>query len=73
MKIEMLVPKEKARQIILRMYNNISKIMSNEERLVDAKHCAVEAVDVLITEWNYEGNQIKQRYWMDVRNEIERK
>lgn len=38
-----------------------------------AKHCALITVNVILDEWNKEdGRTAKQKYWREVKNEIEK-
>jgi hypothetical protein len=70
-----MTPKEKARQMVLSMSNNIglNAKSSSDQCIFEAKKCAIIATDYLIDEWNNEGGRkAKQKYWMDVRNEVER-
>ena len=71
-----MTPKEKAFELY-KMYNNLIideviemkmayLLMSNKM----AKQCALIAVDELIYETQFEVPNIRQRYWIDVKQEI---
>jgi hypothetical protein len=49
-----------------------ANLMYDEEAREDAKVCALIAVDELIYETQFEVPNIRQRYWIDVKQEIEK-
>lgn len=60
-----MTPKEKAREL----YEIFTLETGNE---TFAKQCLLIAVDELIYETQFEVPNIRQRYWMDVKQEIEK-
>jgi hypothetical protein len=66
-----MIPKEKAIELLdkyvyyVRMYND------DTPRLDMQKECVLIAVDELIYETQFEVPNIRQRYWIDVKKEIE--
>jgi hypothetical protein len=59
-----MTPKEKAEDLIDKMTLEIGKF--------NAKQCALIAVDELIYETQFEVPNIRQRWWIEVKNEIEK-
>jgi hypothetical protein len=62
-----MTPKEKAEELALKYHNlwiNGNSIM--------AKQCALIAVDELIYETQFEVPNIRQRYWQEVKQELEK-
>lgn len=64
-----MTPKEKAEEITLKYYN-LGKHLYVP--ISFAKQCALIAVDELIYETQFEVPNIRQRYWIDVKIEIEK-
>jgi hypothetical protein len=62
-----MTPKEKAEEITL-LYYNLGKHLYVP--ISFAKQCALIAVDELIYETQFEVPNIRQRYWIDVKQEI---
>jgi hypothetical protein len=62
-----MTPKEKAEEITLKYYN-LGKHLYVP--ISFAKQCALIAVDELIYETQFEVPNIRQRYWIDVKQEI---
>jgi hypothetical protein len=68
-----MTPKEKAKELV----NNTGKIIGKELKNGSfkynfgiAKHCALIAIDELIYETQFEVPNIRQRYWINVKEEI---
>ena len=68
-----MTAKEKAKELFDKyaMYLR-SNLMYDEEAYKDAKVCALIAVDELIYETQFEVPNIRQRYWIDVKQELEK-
>ena len=73
-----MTPKEKAKDLI-DIYKDITEIIKFDFDKVTtitdynlAKNCALIAVDELIYETQFEVPNIRQRYWIDVKQEIEK-
>ena len=64
-----MTPKETAEEITL-LYYNLGKHLYVP--ISFAKQCALIAVDELIYETQFEVPNIRQRYWIDVKQEIEK-
>ncbi len=64
-----MTPKEKAEEITL-LYYNLGKHLYVP--ISFAKQCALIAINELIYETQFEVPNIRQRYWIDVKKEIER-
>jgi crotonobetainyl-CoA:carnitine CoA-transferase CaiB-like acyl-CoA transferase len=60
-------PEDKARELILIYYSLIPM-----NTISFAKKCALIAVDELIYETSFEVPNIRQRYWQEVKQEIEK-
>jgi hypothetical protein len=68
-----MTPKEKAVDLFNDYYSYLkANLMYDEEARLDAKVCALIAVDELIYETQFEVPNIRQRYWIDVKQEIEK-
>jgi hypothetical protein len=67
-----MTPKEKAKELVDKFYQEAPldeiKFYSND---VMAKSCALIAVDELIYETQFEVPNIRQKYWINVKQEIE--
>jgi hypothetical protein len=69
-----MAPKDKANELVDRMYFIISNngqftgVHSIPNKFAEAKKCALIAVDELI----YDTQDITDRYWQEVKQEIER-
>ena len=71
-------PREKAKDLI-DIYKDMTEIIKFDFDKVTtitdynlAKNCALIAVDELIYETQFEVPNIRQRYWIDVKQEIEK-
>ena len=64
---ELMTPKEKAEEITLKYYKLGEHLYIP---MSFAKQCALIAVDELIYETQFEVPNIRQRYWIDVKQEI---
>ena len=64
-----MTPREKAEKITL-VYYNLGKHLYVP--ISFAKQCALIAVDELIYETQFEVPNIRQRYWINVKQEIEK-
>ena len=71
-----MTPKEKAKELVSKylrtypIYNNPTVVISYTHN--EAKQCALISVDELIYETQFEVPNIRQRYWIDVKQEIEK-
>jgi hypothetical protein len=70
-----MTPKEKAKELVIKF----NKIDSDSEMfdgfkmtLFYSQRCALIAVDELIYETQFEVPNIRQKYWIEVKKEIER-
>jgi hypothetical protein len=65
----MISPKEKALELYSKYCNFASFWMDQN----DAKQCALIAVDEIIDLlWHTHGNETEYRYWLEVKQEIEK-
>ena len=62
-----MTPKDKAQQLIYAF----EAFTDRDNELEFAKQCAAIAVDELIYETHFEVPNIRQRYWQEVKKEIE--
>lgn len=68
-----MTPKEKAEELFNKYYSYLkSNLMDDKEAIDDAKQCALIAVDEVIYETSFEVPNIRQRYWQEIKNEIEK-
>jgi hypothetical protein len=67
-----MTPRQKAEELVskFRLYTKI--IVADAEYIEDTKICALMAVDELIYETHFEVPNIRQRYWIEVKNEIDK-
>jgi hypothetical protein len=64
---------EKAKELFNKYYGYLkANLMNDEEAWEDAKICALIAVDELIYETQFEVPNIRQRFWQEVKQEIEK-
>jgi hypothetical protein len=67
-----MTPKEKAKELVDKFYQEAPldeiKFYSND---VMAKSCALIAINELIYETQFEVPNIRQKYWINVKQEIE--
>jgi hypothetical protein len=61
-----MTPKEKSRELV-RQYWDLGSM-----DIIKSKVCALIAVDELIKETSFEVPNIRQRYWQEVKQEIEK-
>jgi hypothetical protein len=70
-----MTPKEKALELWWKFYNRIEHTLSEEysphENFI-SRQLALIAVEELIYETQFEVPNIRQRYWIDVKQEIEK-
>jgi hypothetical protein len=66
----MTPPKEKAKELVDKYYHLFSVELENTIADYEAKQCALIAVDELIYETQFEVPNIRQRYWQQVKQEI---
>lgn len=68
-----MTPKEKARELVDKMYLKIPSVYhpTNLPHYPIAKEMSLIAVDELIYETQFEVPNIRQRYWLEVKQEIE--
>ena len=62
-----MTPKEKAKELFNKMFCSSRSI-----EVEQAKKCALIAVDELIYETQFEVPNIRQRWWQEVKTEIEK-
>jgi hypothetical protein len=62
-----MTPKEKAQQLIYAF----EAFTDKDNEFEFAKQCALIAVDELIYETQFEVPNIRQKYWIEVKHEIE--
>ena len=67
-----MTPKEKAKELVNKFYPNVQWKLGQEDCLDRAKVCALIAVDELIYETQFEVPNIRQKYWINVKQEIEK-
>ena len=68
-----MTPKDKAKELFYKYYSYLkANLMYDEEAKEDAKQCALIAVDELIYETHFEVPNIRQRWWIEVKQEIEK-
>jgi hypothetical protein len=68
-----MTKEEKAKELFNEYYSYLkANLMYDEEAREDAKQCALIAVDELIYETQFEVPNIRQRYWKEVKQEIEK-
>jgi len=66
-------PEEKAKELIDKFSNHCFDFEKHkEDNEYSAKQCALIAVDELIYETKFEFPNIRQRYWIEVKQEIEK-
>ena len=65
-----MTPKEKADELVVKFLKH-SRAEKDIKPIQSAKQCALIAVDELIYETQFEVPNIRQRYWIDVKQEIE--
>jgi hypothetical protein len=61
-----LTPQEKAKELVRQFWD-----LGNMD-IVKSKQCALIAVDELIYETQFEVPNIRQKYWQEVKQEIEK-
>ena len=66
-----MTPKEKAKELVDKFINTFYKTQDFVWKST-AKQCALISVDELIYETQFEVPNIRQRYWIDVKQEIEK-
>ena len=62
-----MTPKEKAKELFDKMYWHFRTLADTDI----CKQCALIAVEELIKETSFEVPNIRQRYWQEVKQEIE--
>lgn len=67
-----MTPKEKAIELVDKFSNIYEGITLGIAKKHWAKQCALIAVDELIYETQFEVPNIRQRYWQEVKQEIEK-
>ena len=67
-----MTPKEKAEELVLKYLRLQEKDSYNWFNKSLAKQCALIAVDEMIYETQFEVPNIRQRYWQEVKQEIEK-
>jgi hypothetical protein len=65
-----MTPKEKAKELVEKYFYLFSVELENTIADYEAKECALIAVDELIYETQFEVPNIRQRYWKEVKQEI---
>lgn len=67
-----MTPQEKAEELFKQYYSYLkANLMNDKEAWEDAKVCAIIAVDELIYETQFEVPNIRQKYWINVKQEID--
>lgn len=76
-----MTPKEKAEELFNKYYSYLkSNLMDDKEAIDDAKQCALIAVDLTISQWEYIDTYLADangelnpnlRYWYEVKEELE--
>jgi hypothetical protein len=66
-----MTPRDKAEELVLKYLRLQEEGSSNWFHKILAKQCALIAVDELIYETQFEVPNIRQRYWKEVKQEIE--
>ena len=66
-----MTPKEKAIELVNKFRPYTKIIVADAEYIEDTKICALIAVDELIYETHFEVPNIRQRWWQEVKKEIE--
>ena len=70
-----MTPKEKAKELVNKFSSGhpiICKMNTRNMYISEAKQCALIAVNEIIYETQFEVPNIRQRYWIDVKQEIEK-
>jgi hypothetical protein len=70
-----MTPKEKAQKLLseyLIFFPEFRNDLEYDYNIKSAKTCALIAVDELIKETSFEVPNIRQRYWQEVKQEIEK-
>jgi hypothetical protein len=70
-----MTPKEKAKQLFDKMCQTIATEKTDYgyyTNVIQAKQCALISVNELIKETSFEVPNIRQRYWLEVKQEIEK-
>jgi len=65
-----MTEKEKAKQLISK-FRSFTYGAVESTRIENAKLCALIAVEELINAFDYDGTQLIQEYWRNVKKEIE--
>ena len=74
-------PQDKAKQLVEKYYNLFSIQLENEISMMEAKRCALLAVQEIILQWDYIDTYIADlkgalnpnlKYWLQVKTEIEK-
>lgn len=65
-----MIPKEKAKNLVEKMYI-VHSHSASDITYYFVKECALIAVNELIYETQFEVPNIRQRYWLEVKQEIE--
>jgi hypothetical protein len=66
-----MTPKDKAEWLVVKLLKH-SRAEKDIKPIQSAKQCALIAVNELIYETQFEVPNIRQRYWIDVKQEIEK-
>ena len=69
-----MAPKDKALKLV-KFFMNLNSVKLSDYSRIEwptAKQCALKVVDELIYETQFEVPNIRQRYWIEVKKEIER-
>ena len=73
--------KDKAKYLVEKYYNLFSIQLENEISIIEAKRCALVAVQEIILQWDYIDTYIADlkgalnpnlKYWLQVKTEIEK-
>jgi hypothetical protein len=66
-----MTPKEKAQELVSKYIHLTKQTTGANGTIYNSKQCALIAVDELIYETQFEVPNIRQRWWFEVKKEIE--
>ena len=67
-----MTPKAKAKELVSRYIHLTKQTTGANGTIYNSKQCALIAVEELIKETSFEVPNIRQRYWKEVKQEIEK-
>ena len=68
--MNIMIPEDKAEELCNKFYPSVQWKLGQEDCLQRAKQCALIAVEELIKETSFEVPNIRERYWQEVKQEI---